>query len=246
MKYEVKGWANFQQYKDDRPMHWIKLHTSFLDDYQINQLSELSQLHLMKLWLIAAKNKGIVEGDAQWLARLVNAKKVDLDELVRSGFLVRTEPYETLQKIPREEERRVEESREEKKREEDSKNIVALKPDEAVEVFNYWRSVMDHPRAQLDGKRKALINKSLRLYPSSDLKLAVHGCSVTPFNMGDNDRGQVYDSLAVILKDADQIDRFMKNSKKPPTGKVTTIAQSVDKYAAQTARIQAHIGQTNE
>ena len=85
MKYEVKGWANFQQYKDDRPMHWIKLHTSFLDDFQINQLSELSQLHLMKLWLIAAKNKGIVEGDANWLARLINAKKVDLDELVRRG-----------------------------------------------------------------------------------------------------------------------------------------------------------------
>ena len=243
MKYEVKGWANFQQYKDDRPMHWIKLHTSFLDDFQINQLSELSQLHLMKLWLIAAKNKGIVEGDANWLARLINAKKVDLDELVRSGFLIRTEPYEEIREIPREEKRREEESRGEKNREEKSRNIVALKPDLAIDVFNYWRSVMDHPRAQLDDKRKALINKFLKLYPHEDLKLAIHGCSVTPFNMGDNDRGQVYDSLTVIFKDADQIDRFMRNSVKPPAGKITTIAQSTDKYAAQAERVRQHLEQ---
>ena len=243
MKYEVKGWANFQQYKDDRPMHWIKLHTTFLDDYQINQLSELSQLHLMKLWLIAAKNKGFVEGDASWLGKLINAKKIDLDELVRSGFLIRTEAYET---VPREEERRgYKEEDINESREEESKNIVALKPDQAIEVFNYWRSVMDHPRAQLDDKRKALINKSLRLYPSNDLKLAIHGCSVTPFNMGENDRGQVYDSLTIIFKDADQIDRFMQNSKKPPLGKVTTISQSVDKYAAQAERVKKHLENNN-
>ena len=53
-------------------------------------------------------------------------------------------------------------------------------------------------------------------YDISDLKTAIDGCMKTPHNIGKNDRGQVYDGLHIILKDADQIDRFMGNAKKPP------------------------------
>jgi hypothetical protein len=34
--------------------------------------------------------------------------------------------------------------------------------------------------------------------------------------MGHNDKGQRYDGLHVILKDADQIERFMRNADQPP------------------------------
>lgn len=240
MKFKIKGWDKFQQYKDDRPMHWIKLHTSLLDDYIFNQLTELSQLHLIKLWLIAAKNNGVVEGDSTWLAKVVNAKKLDLKEIVQAGFLIRTDPYNS---VLREEEKRGEKKREEKTREKDIS--VELKPDN-YKVFDYWRLTMKHPKAQFDDKRKALINTFLKHYHVEDLKQAIHGCSVTPFNMGDNKQGQVYDSLSLIFKDADQVDRFMKNSIKPPQGNIRTINQSQDSIAAVTARLEAQMEQKIE
>jgi len=45
---------------------------------------------------------------------------------------------------------------------------------------------------------------------------AISGCSVTPHNTSDNDRGQRYDGLHIILRDGDQIDRFIHNHYNPP------------------------------
>jgi hypothetical protein len=105
MKYEIKNWSQFQQYKDDRPLHWIKLHNSLLDDFSFNQLSESLQLQLLKLWLVASKNGGKFEGDDKWLAQLAKLKKVDINQLIASGFIIRTDLYENIQEIPREEKR---------------------------------------------------------------------------------------------------------------------------------------------
>ena len=49
---------------------------------------------------------------------------------------------------------------------------------------------------------------------------AISGCAKTPFNMGENERGQRYDSLQLILRDADHIDRFMQNHVAPPQPRV--------------------------
>ncbi|MFT6882535.1 MAG: hypothetical protein ACJAVY_001333 [Marinoscillum sp.] len=127
----------------------------------------------------------------------------------------------------------------------ETKELVELKPDLGLEVFKFWKETMEHPRAAYDTKRKALIKKNLKHYSTSDLKKAIYGCSVTPHNMGDNKQGERYDSIELILRDAAHVDRFMKNSDNPPAGKITTIAQSTDKYAAQTARIRAHMEKTN-
>jgi hypothetical protein len=72
---------------------------------------------------------------------------------------------------------------------------------------------MGHPNARLDDKRRKLIRNALKTgYAVNDLKTAILGCSYTPHNMGDNDRGQRYDGLHVIFKNADQIDRFINNA----------------------------------
>ena len=135
-----------------------------------------------------------------------------------------------------------EEDVKEKEKGEENKSIVELKPDTARPIFEYWQMVMDHPRAAYDDKRKALIKKWLRVYRSDDLKKAIHGCSVTPHNMGENDRGERYDSLKLIFKDADQIDRFMSNDDNPPTGKVKTINQTVNESLAQAERVKQAMG----
>ena len=50
----------------------------------------------------------------------------------------------------------------------------------------------------------------------SQLCEAILGCSYTPHNIGHNEQGQRYDGLHVILRDADQIDRFIRNAHSPP------------------------------
>ncbi len=84
-------------------------------------------------------------------------------------------------------------------------------------IFNHWKETMNHPNAKLDDKRKSIIRKALKFgYEPDELCQAITGCSYTPHNMGDNERNQRYDGLHVILRDADQIDRFVHNYHHPP------------------------------
>jgi len=81
------------------------------------------------------------------------------------------------------------------------------------ELFNYWQAAMNHPRAIFDAKRKRKVVQALKLgYSLADLKKAIDGCSKTPYNMGQNDNGQVYDDISLIFRDADHIERFMNNA----------------------------------
>jgi len=76
---------------------------------------------------------------------------------------------------------------------------------------------MGHSKAVFDRKRKRLISNALKLgYRPEHLCEAISGCALTPHNIGHNDRGERYDGLQVILRDADQIERFMRNYHNPP------------------------------
>ncbi len=88
-------------------------------------------------------------------------------------------------------------------------------PSPAREVFDYWRQVMDHPRAKLDSKRRNAINARLKEGRSvEDLKRAVDGCSVTPHNMGQNKHRQRYDDIELICRNSPNVERFMGNAER--------------------------------
>lgn len=62
-----------------------------------------------------------------------------------------------------------------------------------------------------------IIAKALKFgYSVEELCEAITGCSYTAHNVGDNERGQRYDGLHIILRDGDQIDRFIHNYQYPP------------------------------
>lgn len=84
-------------------------------------------------------------------------------------------------------------------------------------VFEHWRTEMKHPQAKLDDKRRRVIGRALAAgYNVEQLRLAIDGCKRTPWNMGDNPGNTVYDSIELIMRDADHVDRFIRNYHSPP------------------------------
>lgn len=85
------------------------------------------------------------------------------------------------------------------------------------QIFLFWQKTFEHRQAKLDKKRKSIIQKALKAgYTIAQLCEAITGCSLTPHNLGYNERGQRYDGLGVIFRDADNIDRFIHNCHNPP------------------------------
>lgn len=93
----------------------------------------------------------------------------------------------------------------------------AEKPSEVEQIFAYWQKRMGSPRSNLDDKRRKSIKDAIAMgYSPEDLCKAIRGCSLTPHNMGQNDRSQKYNGIALIFRSADQIDRFIANDAAPP------------------------------
>jgi hypothetical protein len=94
---------------------------------------------------------------------------------------------------------------------------VSPKHDESVkEVFQHWQTVMSSPRSKLGDDRKKQIAKALKTYSVEELKKAITGCSMTPFNMGDNDQKTKYNGLDLILRNSEKIDKFISHADNPP------------------------------
>lgn len=89
-------------------------------------------------------------------------------------------------------------------------------PDPVAVIFERWKEVMKHPKGQLTPERRKKIRTALKHYSLDECLTAITGCSVTPHNMGNNDSGERYDDIELILRDAKHIDRFIRNAANPP------------------------------
>lgn len=111
---------------------------------------------------------------------------------------------------------------------------IAKPPDaEVIDVFRCWQRTLGHPQAQLDAKRRKMIRRAFASgYNVTQLFEAIKGCSQTPHNMGENEQGQRYDGLHIIFRDADQIDRFIRNASSPPQRRTKADQLIADNVAA--------------
>lgn len=112
-------------------------------------------------------------------------------------------------------------------------------------VFEAWQEATGHDRSVLDEPRKRLIRNAVKVHGLDKTLAAVRGVRWSPWHLGDNDRGKRYDSLALILRDADHVEEFARYELDPASrpaakrkaGKATTFDRSKDNILAAVAKI---------
>lgn len=84
--------------------------------------------------------------------------------------------------------------------------------DAVNDIFEYWRTVMNKDsRAKLTAKRKTKVTARLKDgFTVDEIKQAIKGCAMSPYHMGDNDTGAIYDDLELICRNDEKIRRFMQ------------------------------------
>lgn len=73
-------------------------------------------------------------------------------------------------------------------------------------VETYWPGKGRKPR--LTDERSKLITVAVNQYGAPTVKAAVRGCSLSPWHMGHNPSGTLYNSIELILRDPEHIERF--------------------------------------
>jgi hypothetical protein len=109
----VTNFDSYQLYNDGRPLRWIKLHLSLLDDYDFCQLPDNLKWPFVGLLLLAAKHHNEIPADSKFITtKLSVVKTIDLERLVECRMI----SYETVREPNGDQAETV--LREEKKREE--------------------------------------------------------------------------------------------------------------------------------
>jgi len=80
--------------------------------------------------------------------------------------------------------------------------------DPVVVIFEAWQEATGHHKAVLDPKRRAAIVKARKHYSDEDLIDACRGVHLSPHNRGENERNTPYDDIALVLRDAEHVERF--------------------------------------
>lgn len=82
---------------------------------------------------------------------------------------------------------------------------------EITKVFEYWVATMrtgKGPKPRLDTKRTRCIGRAIKMYDVDTCMDAVRGCTMSAWHMGQNPQGKRYDDITLILRNADNIEKF--------------------------------------
>lgn len=125
--------------------------------------------------------------------------------------------------------------------EDDSDNEAESLDCQLQEIFAHYRKY--HARALRNPQptSKEWRHAKARLaegYSVADLQKAIDGCHKTPHNLGDNERGEKYLDLELILRDSAHVERFIRNADDPPKPRV--------QISREQAREHSNLGAINE
>lgn len=110
------------------------------------------------------------------------------------------------------------------------------------EVFEYWKTVLNHPRVKFTDQDKSKIRARLREgFSVEDLKSAVDGNKSSPFHQGANDTGAVHDGIGLIFRNRDKTRNFISIAYRDQSN-VSVLTQK-NQQAAQQAKAMLFGGQ---
>lgn len=240
----VKNWERFQHYKDRDPP-WIKLYRDMLTSEPWLLGSDLSRLVQVAITLLAARYQNDIPNQFSMLKKVASFDCTEkqfnkaIDYLASVNFLeihgvtsaskvVAQDASSVLASCNTEtEQSREENSREDLETEQSREDMSDSKPSDCDLVFEHWRKIHNHPRAQLDLKRRTLILERLRQYSEADLCASIAGYLNSPHHMGQNKQGTKYDDIENFLRDAKHVDMGLKFHAEPPANQSTQTRKNV-------------------
>lgn len=251
--FSIIGWQRFQHYKDRDPP-WIKLYRDLLtseswvlgtDHSRLLQVASilLAPRYENKIplrWDLIKKVSHLDMSEAQFktaLQHLSEHKFLEIQQVTNTSNVVGQPASTALATCTSETES---EQRQSQSRAE--KISVPQKRDAGpVErVFDHWRSEHKHPKAQLDAKRRRVIEAALKAHDEATLCQAISGYRNSPHHMGENDQRTVYDDIELFLRDAKHIEAGLRFARGPPPRKETAMERIIRLNSPDESRVIEH------
>lgn len=94
----------------------------------------------------------------------------------------------------------------------DRKKEETIPLEDVQAIFDYYIQVLkagSKRKPMLDAKRRRMLAIAIYDYDMDACRAAIDGCSNSHFHMGQNKAGKVYDSIELIFRDTEHIERFM-------------------------------------
>jgi hypothetical protein len=232
----VKNWEKFQHYKDRDPP-WIKLYRDTLTTEAWVLGSDLSRLLQLASTMLAARYSNKIPLRFDLIKRVAC---LDCNETSFTAAIAHLMAYDFLEIHEIEDSRKQsasellatcssEERREEteKRQSRAEQNSVGQEPDgdPVMRVFAHWQSVHEHPKAQLDPKRRRTIAAALKAYSEADVCESIGGYRKSPHHMGQNDRSTVYDDIEIFLRDAKHIEAGLRYARSANVAPLSTLTR---------------------
>lgn len=80
--------------------------------------------------------------------------------------------------------------------------------EQITEVFDYWKKTMNARLALLDEVRHTIIGAAIHDYGVEICLKAIDGTTLSEWHMGNNPHNKRYNSIDLILRNADNIEKF--------------------------------------
>lgn len=90
--------------------------------------------------------------------------------------------------------------------------VNAVPQSEVLEVFEFWRQKLHQSSAhavKLTEKRHARIAAAISIYGVQTCILAIKGCTMSSWHMGENPQGLRYTDVALIFRSHDHVSKFV-------------------------------------
>jgi hypothetical protein len=92
-----------------------------------------------------------------------------------------------------------------------SKKAMSVPSSEIQELWDYWVSKMregSKRKPVLDDARRQYLGAALHDYGMDGCRDAIDGCALSEFHMGRNKMNKRYDSVELIFRDSEHIEKF--------------------------------------